>query len=123
MYPLIENAVSGKRVLIIDDILDTGKSVMNARDHVLQQEPQEVRTAALQYMYSSQIEPDYCREHLEEWAWIVYPWNFIKDMTDIVSVLMERENIDRWDIPRSNMASTNTMRSTLYPLRSHSPAD
>jgi hypothetical protein len=36
---------------------------------------------------------------LEEWAWIVYPWNFIEDMTDIITGTMEREEAEYWDIP------------------------
>ncbi|MCK5642976.1 MAG: phosphoribosyltransferase [Gammaproteobacteria bacterium] len=98
-YPLADTAVAGKNVLIIDDIADTGKSMIHAKEYVLKQNPKEVRTATLQYLYTSEMDPDYCGERVKEWAWIVYPWNFIEDMMDIISSLMVKEKNDTWDIP------------------------
>lgn len=99
-YPLATNAVAGKKVLIVDDITDTGKSIIHARDYVSKQHPAEVKTAVLQYLYTSEIKPDYCGEVVEEWCWIVYPWNFIEDMIDIISRLMAKEKLDEWTIPK-----------------------
>ena len=99
-YQLASNAVAGKKVLIVDDITDTGKSIAHARDYVLKQHPAEVKTAVLQYLYTSEIKPDYCGEVVEEWGWIVYPWNFIEDMIDIISRLMAKEKLDEWTIPK-----------------------
>ncbi|MGP8321342.1 MAG: phosphoribosyltransferase [Methanosarcinaceae archaeon] len=98
-YPLADTAVNGKKVLIVDDIADTGKSMIHAKEYVLRQDPKEVRTATLQYLYTSEIDPDYCGERVEDWAWIVYPWNFMEDMMDIISRLMTKEKKDAWDIP------------------------
>ncbi|MEZ5334159.1 MAG: phosphoribosyltransferase family protein [Methanolobus sp.] len=52
-YLLADNAVAGKKVLIVDDIADTGKSSMHSIEYVNEQEPKEVRTAALQHLDSS----------------------------------------------------------------------
>jgi hypothetical protein len=98
-YPLADNIAAGKKVLIVDDITDTGQSMKHAREYVMEQKPEEIRTAALQYLYNSVYEPDYCGEKFEEWAWVVYPWNFIEDMTDIISSLMDRSEAQIWDIP------------------------
>ncbi|HEX7628003.1 MAG TPA: phosphoribosyltransferase family protein, partial [Candidatus Methanoperedens sp.] len=97
-YPLADNAVAGKRVLIVDDITDTGKSIAHSKEYVSKQNPKEVRTAVLQYLYTSEIKPDYCGEVLQEWGWIVYPWNFIEDMIDIISRLMAKEKQNEWDV-------------------------
>ncbi len=97
-YPLADNAVEGKKVLIVDDIADTGKSLMHSLEYVNEQKPEEVRTAALQFLDSSEYEPDYISERLEEWAWVVFPWNFIEDMTDLISTLMTKEDRSVWDI-------------------------
>lgn len=99
-YPLANNAVQGKKVLIVDDITDTGKSISHAKDYVSKQNPIEVRTAVLQYLYTSEIQPDYCGEIVHEWGWIVFPWNFIEDMIDIISKLMVKEKQDEWDIEK-----------------------
>ena len=99
-YPLADNAVEGKNVLIVDDITDTGKSVAHAKEYVTKQNPKEVRTAVLQHLYTSEIKPDYCGEVLEDWAWIVFPWNFIEDMIDIISRLMAKDKLDEWNVEK-----------------------
>ncbi|MFB6093501.1 MAG: phosphoribosyltransferase [Halanaeroarchaeum sp.] len=90
-YPMPEGSVEGKDVLIVDDIADTGGSIERAHEYVTDREAEEVRTATLQLLQTSEFEPDFVGERLEQWAWIVYPWNFIEDMVDIVSGVMERE--------------------------------
>jgi len=91
-YPMPEGSVEGKDVLIIDDIADTGGSIERAHEYVSERNPGEVRTATLQLLRTSDFEPDFIGERLDEWAWIVYPWNFIEDMIDIVSGVMERDD-------------------------------
>ena len=89
-YPMPEGSVEGKDVLIIDDIADTGGSIERAEEYVTDRDAGEVRTATLQLLQTSEFEPDYVGEQLEEWAWIVYPWNFIEDMIDITSGVMDK---------------------------------
>jgi hypoxanthine phosphoribosyltransferase len=90
-YPMPEGSVEGKDVLIIDDIADTGGSIEHAQEYVADRDPDSVRTATLQLLQTSEFEPDYVGERLDEWAWIVYPWNFIEDMVDVVSGVMETD--------------------------------
>jgi len=90
-YPMPEGSVEGKDVLIIDDIADTGGSIEHAQEYVEDRDPDSVRTATLQLLQTSEFEPDYVGERLDEWAWIVYPWNFIEDMVDVVSGVMEAD--------------------------------
>ena len=100
-YPMPEGSVEGKDVLIIDDIADTGGSIERAYEYVNERNPGQVRTATLQLLQSSEFEPDYVGERLEEWTWVVYPWNFIEDMIDLVGGVMERadeETFDREDL-------------------------
>ena len=87
-YPMPEGSVAGKDVLIIDDIADTGGSIERAYEYVTDRDPGEVRTATLQLLGTSEFQPDFVGERLEDWTWIVYPWNFIEDMVDLVSGVM-----------------------------------
>ena len=89
-YPMPEGSVEGKDVLIIDDIADTGGSISHAHEYVMDREASEVRTATLQLLGTSEFQPDYIGERLEEWTWVVYPWNFIEDMIDLTSSAMEK---------------------------------
>ncbi|NEU57664.1 phosphoribosyltransferase [Halorussus sp. MSC15.2] len=93
-YPMPEGSVAGKDVLIIDDIADTGGSIERAEEYVSERDAGEIRTATLQLLQTSEFEPDYIGERLDEWAWIVYPWNFIEDMIDITSGVMDKADGD-----------------------------
>ncbi|MFP4626241.1 MAG: phosphoribosyltransferase [Natronomonas sp.] len=89
-YPMPEGSVEGKDVLVIDDIADTGGSIRRAHEYVTDREPGTVRTATLQLLGTSEFEPDYVGERLETWTWVVYPWNFIEDMIDLIDGVMDR---------------------------------
>jgi hypothetical protein len=90
-YPMPEGSVEGKDVLVIDDIADTGGSIRRAHEYVTERDASEVRTATLQLLGTSEFEPDFVGEELAEWAWVVYPWNFIEDMIDITAGVMEKD--------------------------------
>ena len=95
-YPLSDGVIKGKKVLIVDDIVDTGKSMLSAKAYVEGRNPIEVRTASLQYLGSSKIDPDYVGERLEDWAWIVYPWYFMEDMISILTKCMRKDARKLW---------------------------
>mgnify|MGYP003876042137 CR=1 FL=1 len=95
-YPLPDGSVEGKEVLVVDDIADTGESLRIAKNHVVEEGASEVKTATLQLLYTSKFIPDYFGEYMEEWSWVVFPWNFIEDMIDIISRLIAREKKEFW---------------------------
>jgi len=98
-YPMPEGSVQGKDVLIIDDIADTGGSIERAHEYVTERDAGEVRTATLQLLGTSEFDPDFVGERLSEWAWIVYPWNFIEDMIDLLSGVMAKDGDDAFTEP------------------------
>ena len=97
-YPMPEGSVAGKDVLVIDDIADTGGSIERAYEYVTDRNAGEVRTATLQLLETSEFEPDFVGERLAEWTWIVYPWNFIEDMIDLVSGVMAKADGETFEI-------------------------
>jgi len=64
--------VKGRRVLIMDDVADTGKSLLLVRDHVKENGAAEIKLATIYYKPWSVITPDYYIK--ETRAWIVFPW-------------------------------------------------
>jgi hypothetical protein len=96
-YPIAEEMVKDKRVLIVDDIADTGKSLLHSSDYVKEFKPADCRTAVLQLLFTSETTPDYFAEFLDEWMWVVYPWNFIEDMIDLITKLMTKERKKGWN--------------------------
>lgn len=101
--------LKGKKVLIVDDITDTGESLELAYDVVTQKDPAEVKSATMQYITSSKVEPDFYSERVEEWYWFLYPWCWTEDMTGFVETILKSQ-IDRaWDLP--------TIKKTLKKYR------
>jgi hypoxanthine phosphoribosyltransferase len=68
----VSASVKGKRVLVVDEVADSGGSLKLIRDHVLEQGAVEVRTATLYLKPHSVLEPDYCET--ETSRWIIFPW-------------------------------------------------
>ena len=80
--------LSGKKVLIVDDITDTGESLKIAYDHVNSFNPKEIRTATLRHIKGSKFIPDYYGEEIA-WRWVIFPWNYTEDMCNIITQIGE----------------------------------
>ncbi|MFQ5892068.1 MAG: phosphoribosyltransferase [Candidatus Methanofastidiosia archaeon] len=67
--------VKGMKVLIVDDVADTGKTLETVKKHVLERGALEVKIAVIAKKSRSITEPDY---HIfETEKWIVFPWEKI----------------------------------------------
>ncbi len=78
----LSGEVAGLRLLVVDDITDTGESLRLAREHVLAARPRSVETAAFVHIASSSFVPDYWGEEIprDAWVWVVFPWNYWEDL-------------------------------------------
>ena len=65
-------SVKGKKVLVVDDVADTGESLRLVRSHLEEQGTTEVKTATIYYKPWSVIIPDYYEK--ETSSWIIFPW-------------------------------------------------
>jgi hypoxanthine phosphoribosyltransferase len=90
-YPISAD-LSGKKTLIVDDITDTGESMMIAKEFVEKLTPQEIRTAAIFHIKTSKFVPDYYGKEID-WIWVTWPWNYFEDMCNIVPKVLD-ENRD-----------------------------
>jgi hypoxanthine phosphoribosyltransferase len=64
--------LAGKRVLIVDDVADTGRSLAVAKDYLKRKGATDVRIATIHYKPNSMFRPDYFVASTS--SWIVYPW-------------------------------------------------
>jgi uncharacterized protein len=64
--------LTGRRVLIVDDVADTGRSLMVAKDYLQRKGVKEIKIATIHYKPNSVFKPDYFVASTT--AWIVYPW-------------------------------------------------
>lgn len=76
--------ISGKNVLIVDDVVDTGDTYSVLMDYLKEKNPSEVRTAVLHYKTCSTTIPDYWAEKQDKWEWIIYPWAVYEDLTGFI---------------------------------------
>ena len=79
--------LSGKKVLVVDDVADTGETVELVAKHVMEKNAKEVRTAVIDFKHTSKFVPDYYAREMEKWAWIVYPWSLYEDVKDLIAKL------------------------------------
>jgi hypothetical protein len=80
--------LTGRRVIVVDDITDTGQSMIVATDYVKSLNPLEVKTAALLHITGSKFTPDYYGDEIS-WRWVIFPWNYVEDMCNIVQKMEE----------------------------------
>ena len=80
--------LTGRRVLVVDDITDTGESLKLAANYVKTKNPAEVKTATLRHIIGSEFTPDYYGDEIT-WRWVVFPWNYVEDMCNIVPKVAE----------------------------------
>jgi len=71
----------GKKVLIVDDVSDTGATLKVIVDHLKSLGASEVRVATIHYKPWSEFMPDYFIE--ETTKWIVYPWEYHEFIREI----------------------------------------
>ncbi len=89
-YPLSAN-VDGRRILLVDDVSDTGDTFDVAIKHIEERgRPEEIKTVVLDYKTVSRLVPDYYAREITEWRWIIYPWAVIEDLTSIARAMTPR---------------------------------
>ena len=94
--------LTGKKVLVVDDITDTGESMKVATEYIKSLGPAEVRTASLQHLTCAKFKSDYVGEELD-WVWVIFPWNFTEDLCTIVPKVCARLKISADEIDISQL--------------------
>jgi hypoxanthine phosphoribosyltransferase len=86
----ISENLQGRRVLIVDDITDTGESIRLAFEHVKSLGPAETKCATMLHINHSKFVPDYYAREVNaaEWIWFVFPWNYNEDMATFITRIL-----------------------------------
>jgi len=84
--PMITQPVSvsvmGKKVLVVDDVADTGKSLRLVRSHLIERGATEVKIATIYYKPWSILTPDWYEK--ETSSWVIFPWERKETVRNIV---------------------------------------
>jgi hypoxanthine phosphoribosyltransferase len=74
--------VTGKKILLIDDISDTGKSLKLAKTHLQHQGAIEIKIATLYEKPQSVTTPDFYEKQTNNW--VVFPWDIKETLRRII---------------------------------------
>lgn len=77
--------VAGQRLLVVDDVNDTGDTLRAARAHLEALGPAEVRMAVLHEKVGSPVRAEYAGGVIDEWRWLIYPWAVVEDLGGFLS--------------------------------------
>lgn len=73
-------AIAGAKVLLVDDVNDSGKTLAAATAHLAGFSPAAVRTAVLHEKADTAQAADFRATAVKEWRWILYPWAVVEDV-------------------------------------------
>ncbi|EQD63882.1 xanthine-guanine phosphoribosyltransferase [mine drainage metagenome] len=84
--------VKGRKVLIVDDITDTGSSMKLAVDTIKKLGPASIKTSTMLHIEHSTYVPDYYAAGVsaKEWTWFIFPWNVYEDVLNLSGKVMQR---------------------------------
>jgi hypothetical protein len=73
--------LKGKKILVVDDVSDSGASLIKAKEHIGENAASEVRVATLHIKPWSKYIPDYYAENVD--SWVVYPWELKECLLEV----------------------------------------
>jgi hypothetical protein len=79
--------VAGKKVLIVDEIVDTGKSLKLVKEHIMEQGASDVKITTVYYKPWSILKPDYYAKETN--SWVVFPWEIKETIRKLVEKCRE----------------------------------
>jgi hypothetical protein len=101
-------SVSGKKVLLVDEVADTGESLKLAKEQVIKEGAKKVRTVTMYTKPWSTIEPDY--QGKETSCWIVFPWETKETIQSVTrdSKWKKRKELD--DLQHGRLSARQAQR-------------
>lgn len=83
--------ITGKKVLVVDDISDTGESLEVTLNYLKQLGPAKIKTASLHMREGSIFKPDFYVSKVKHKRWILYPWEIWEDLTIFILEITDGE--------------------------------
>jgi hypoxanthine phosphoribosyltransferase len=96
----VQGDVKGKNILLIDDISDTGKSLVAAIDHLRGKGAKEIVVATICKKQHTVLDPDIFE--IETSAWVIFPWEVQETIRKIVETAEDRYSAIK-ELTRSNI--------------------
>lgn len=104
--------LAGNNTLLVDDVSDTGDTLVLARKHLLERSAGTVRIAVLHHKQTSSLRPDFFARRILRWRWLIYPWATTEDIGGF---------IDRLPIHPKDADQADQLLQQYYGLRIKRP--
>jgi len=78
----VSTSVKDKKVLVMDDVADTGKSLRLVKTHLSKEGATDIKIATIYYKPWSVLTPDYYRKKTS--LWVIFPWERKETIRNIV---------------------------------------
>jgi hypoxanthine phosphoribosyltransferase len=85
----VTSDVQNKKVLVVDDVADSGQSLRAVRNHLRRKGTEEIRVCTIYYKPHSIYIPDYFAKRTS--SWIIFPWERVETIR-LLSKKLERNN-------------------------------
>ncbi|VEB39567.1 xanthine-guanine phosphoribosyltransferase [Legionella sainthelensi] len=88
--------VEGKKILLLDDVNDTGKTLITAHDYIQTMHPTLLKTAVIHEKPNTLFQVDFVAEKITEWKWLIYQWAVTEDVLAFLykdNMLEENEEV------------------------------
>ncbi|MFA5313728.1 MAG: phosphoribosyltransferase [Methanomassiliicoccales archaeon] len=115
--------IENENVLIVDDITDSGESLILACEHVKAMKPKELMTSTLLHITHSSTEPNFYSVKVpkEIWTWFIFPWNLNEDMRTLLPKTLyegktEQEIVEAFKAQFQIDVSEDLVRNALKDL-------
>lgn len=93
--------IRDKKVLLVDDVTDTGDTLKVSLQYLRRFRPREIRTVVLIHKTQSIITPDYFLRKVAKWRWIIFPWHLMEDLSQFIQRLKATGVSNEEDLKRS----------------------
>jgi uncharacterized protein len=111
---IIQDNISGKKVLLIDDVADSGESLIVIKKYLLSKLPNELKISTIFVKPWCKMIPDYyvAKTH----AWIIFPWEYYETIKSL-SATNDGNKLAKTKIPLKYVDTLYEMDRSLQVRR------
>ena len=84
-------SATNKKILLVDDVVDTGKSAMLIKSHLVGEGARETKLLTLYYKPWSVVKPDFYGKETSDW--IVFPWEIKETLRKLVEKCKDKPEL------------------------------
>jgi uncharacterized protein len=106
----IQSNVSGKNILVVDDVADTGESLLVIRKYLRSKSPKQVKISTIFIKPWCKIVPDFYVSKTD--AWIIFPWEYYEAIKSL-SATNSKDILSKTHIPTKYIEMLYKMDKSL----------